>query len=295
MVAFLASCQSSWRQSIPEAEIVYQSLVYPSELGFINANGENNQTIEIKKSLKKPIWSSDGSIIFGLSGGAGVDYGYPAYWEPGKGRFRVCDRNQPFFTHIQGTDNVNNSYEVIVQDGWEITVFDIAQCKRGHTYVDYSDNVGDYSIAGFSYQPTTQELLYGLVINPSTNREYKIIKLDINTGVEVILAEGINPAWSPDGTQIVYLGMDGMYAINADGSEPIRLVNQQFFDPWHNVSPWTMTSLIRWSADGNWLIYHRCETEDICKREDANIYRIRLNNGLEEIIIEGGKFPSWRP
>ncbi|MEA3440693.1 MAG: hypothetical protein U9R58_10455 [Chloroflexota bacterium] len=265
-----------------------------NELGFIQANGENNQIIEIGKKFAKPVWSNDGKFLYGLSGdaGPGAYGGHPAYWDLEKSRFGICYRDLPYFEQIQGSGNVENPYEVLVQDVWEIIVMDLSKCKQVQTLVDFTANPGDFSIAGFSYSPSTQELVYGLVVK---EREYKIMLLDMNTGEQVQLAAGINPAWSPDGTHIAYLGLDGLYVMLSNSSEPKQLVSQPFFDAWRSGSVWSLASLPRWSSDGEWLVYHRCNTIDICMIEDTHIYKIRSSGGSEEMIIAGGEYPSWRP
>jgi hypothetical protein len=142
--------------------------------------------------LARPVWSNDGNIIYGLSGSgqAGADGGHPAFWDLETGRYRLCKRDLPFFYGIQGSGNPNNSYEVVVQDIWKILVIDIAKCKTAKTLVDYSEHPGKYSMAGFSYNPLKNELIYGLVVYPDKDREYQIIHLDINTGKQMQIAEG---------------------------------------------------------------------------------------------------------
>lgn len=292
----LSSCKSSWQEQIIDAAIVYM----PSyrKVGFVDANGENNQIIEIQSKFTKPVWSTDGNIIYGLSGSAqaGSYHGHPAYWNIETGRFLICTDNLPFFEYIQGRDSANNPYEVIVQDVWKISLIDIIQCKRVKTFVDYSEDPGRFAIAGFSYQSNTQELVYGLIENPYKDRKYYIKKLDTKTGEEVTLVEGINPVWSPDGKYIAYIGLDGLYVMEASGSDRLQLVKRFFFDTKTKAgSPWSPTPIPRWSPDGEWVIYHRCSTEKLCSSEDAGIYKIRSRGGTEELLLVGGKYPSWRP
>lgn len=297
----LVGCQSSWQQSIPEGDIIY--MPFSSDLGFVQLGGENNHTIEIARRLAKPVFSTDGKIIYGLSGAAyaGLENGHPAYWDLDRGRYKICEKNLPFYFQIQGTGNYEeNPYEVYLLGTWEIISMDLSQCKLVKTVVDYSDHPGDYSLAGFSYSPVTNQLVYGLVVdlyltNPSA-REYRIMQMDIETNEQVHLADGINPVLSPDGTQIAYLGTDGLYVMLSNGSAIKKLIDQPLFDLWASGSPWFSTPIPRWSLDGEWLIYHRCNTERICSFQDAKIYKIHTDYGSgEQEILESGEYPNWRP
>lgn len=289
----LVGCRSSWKQPIPAGEIVYMTSGY-RELGFIQANGDGYQTLEIDKKFDMPIWSRDGKFLYGLSSGPGSYEGYPAIWDIENGRYKICDRNSVIFDLIQSSNDVDNPYTVIVQNTWKIILMDLAKCKTITTFVDYANQPGNYSIAGFSYSHSTQKLVYGLVVNPDSDREYRIMLLDLETGEQVMLTEGINPIWSPNGSQISYLGLDGLYIVSLKDVTPKQIVDQPFFDPWIGGSPWSVTSLPRWSPDGSALIYHRCDTTKICLAEDARIYKVQISDGIEEVIVQGGEYPSWR-
>jgi len=228
---FLFSCcQSVWKQPIPHHEIIYQGeeifikggkinissgyLVYT--LGFVDSNGQNNQILKIKKQFARPVWSENGMYLYGLSDGSASSYGYPAYWDLQRGRYKVCNRKLPYYDLIQGSGNPENIYEVIIQNIWTISVMDLSNCKMIRTLVDYSSRPGEYAIAGFSYSTSRQELKYGLILNPDGDREYRLMHLDLKTGEKVQIAEGINPSWSPDGTQIAYIGLDGLFTMAVD-------------------------------------------------------------------------------
>lgn len=265
------------------------------ELSFTDASGDNLQAIAIDQKFHRPVWSGDGKYLFGLSGGPAAYAGYPAYWNQKTGKFKVCNWNLPNFHQIQGADNVESPYNAIVSDAWEIYIYDISKCKYSEILVDYSDSPGKYSIAGFSYLATTQELVYGLVVNPDDNREYQLLKLDIKTGKQVELAAGINPTWSPDGNQIAFLGLDGMYIIDKDGFKIKQVVKYPIFNAWGSGSSWSMTPKPQWSPDNQWIIYHRCNKTSICMMGEAQMYKIHLSDGIEEELINSGEYPSWRP
>lgn len=297
----ITGCRSIWHGDIPESEIMYQGAEIRNSsghmLGFVQPDGKDNQVLEIKRQFDKAVWSADGNFLYGLSDATGSYMGYPAYWDLQKGQFGLCKRDLPYFEQIQGLGNPDNPYEVIVQDAWTILKIDLSTCKKVHTFVDYSDRPDKFAIAGFSFSPTRQELVYGRITEPYKNRGYEILQVDVKTGKTIRIAEGINPTWSPEGEYIAFIGLDGLYVLTFDRGGPISslLVDQPFFNPWVGPSPWTDISIPYWSPDGNWIIYHRCDTTRICHWEDARIYKISTYSGEEETILVGGEFPNWRP
>jgi Tol biopolymer transport system component len=265
------------------------------ELSSTDEKGNNIQVIGIKEQFDYPIWSNDGKILFGLSGGLGSYDGYPAYWDLEIGRFKICDRNLPNFSQIQSANDEGNRYQVIVHDAWEIQIFDIAKCKYVQKLVDYSDNPGRYSLAGFSYFPSTNMLVYGLVVKAESNQAYKLISFDLKNGVRIEIAEGINPTWSPDGTKIAYLGLDGLYVISEGGHVSSQIISGSIFDAQASGSPWALAPIPQWSPDGQWLVYHRCIKEKYCMMGEASLYKVQISDGIEEKLLDGGEYPSWKP
>jgi hypothetical protein len=263
------------------------------ELGFIQDNGDGNQIVEIVDSFGIPVWSDDGKSLYGLTNGKSIYFGYPAYWEPESGLFKVCSKDMPFYTQIQGSGNVENPYEVIIQHVWEIIMMDLSKCDVVKRFVDYNSDPAKYSISGFSFSESTQQLIYSLILNPEKDRRYQIIRLDMISGMEEILAEGINPALSQEGNMIAYIGLDGLYVIMSNGQENRRLVDHSFFPPWRPGSSWINAPYPRWSPDGKWIVYHRCKTDELCMGESAQIYKIASNGGPEILIHSGGVYPSW--
>ena len=291
----LTGCKSIWQEPIPEGEIVYQGEgIYNHSghyLGFVQPDGSDNQVLLPNRDFEKPVWSADGGFLYGLTHGSGSYYGYPAYWDFQNGRFGSCEHSLPYFMWIQGPFNPDNPYEVIVGNYFEIMTIDLSDCDQTQTLVDYSNAPGHYNLSGFSYFSSTQDLVYGLIIDPDSYiTQYQLVLKNLETGTTTSLAEGINPSWSPDGIQIAYIGMDGLYILDLSdpGSQPRQILGTPFFDAFDDPTP-------SWSPDGEWLVYHRCEVAGICSWKDATIYKIPSSGGAEEAILQGGEFPNWRP
>lgn len=296
--SLLYGCGSSWKQSIPVGEIVFMEK--PSEkhyeFGILNFQDNEYHSLSLKEKFSKPIWTIDGKYLLGLSGSvnAGAYWGYPAYWDIQQGRYKVCKEGLPFFTQIQSSGNPENPYEVILHNTSEIVLFDLARCEQIHTMVDYTDHVGTYELAGFSYAPTIQKLIYGLVIQNQDNKyNFEIWQLNLETQEQIYLSEGISPSWSQDGMRFAFVGTDGLYMFNLANNELTKLVDYHFLDP-NTFNSWSFYPILHWSPDNHWIVYHRCSEprDNPC---EPSIYRINLQTKLDENVYSFGEYPSWRP
>ena len=110
MIFSLVGCSSTstWPKSIPKADIMFQiAMNYrPYNLGFIQGDGSNLQKVNMDENFVKPIWSFDGTVLYGLSSPVGQtpyeDVGYPAFWDIKNGKFKRCDENLFTFDQIEG-------------------------------------------------------------------------------------------------------------------------------------------------------------------------------------------------
>jgi Tol biopolymer transport system component len=55
--------------------------------------------------------------------------------------------------------------------------------------------------------------------------------LDLATGRITVLTAGSDPAWSPDGSKLAFAGGDGIFVVNADGTNRTRLTSGQHSAP----------------------------------------------------------------
>ena len=167
-------------------------------------------------------------------------------------------------------------------------------CKKIKTIFDVYDQEGKAHFEGFSYNQDTRELVFGEIVDTPYPPTYHIKILNLNTGEQSELAKGFYPIWSPDGTQVAFFGMDGLYVMKVDENKPRMLKNIQYSDPKSGLEPENLVSPPRWSPDGEWLVYHLCVTE-FCWVEKIPIYKIRVSDGFQVQLYTGGKFPIWRP
>ena len=305
VILVLSACRSTWNHPFPDAEIVYQTGTFSqTRIGFVNVAGSNPVILKVGGYLRKPVWSSDSSLIYGLSFGTPNDMiGYPSFWSK-DGGFKLCE-NWEHMTWIEGTGNPNNSKEVVISDARKILLVDLTECTLIKTLVDFSKSPDEKSryVVGFSLSPDRRELLFGTQVsemyeeNGQTYRwsENRIIKKDLITWEEVDMVRGMNPSWSPDGSYIAYILADGIYIMNADGTQSRQLVNHMLGDPRPGMPiGQDDISIPRWSPDGQWIVYSRWN-EEVDTASKSTIYKVNVPNGYEEEIANDGIYPSWKP
>jgi Tol biopolymer transport system component len=100
-----------------------------------------------------------------------------------------------------------------------------------------------------------------------------------------------DPAWSPDGTRIavqrfdIPAGRDGIYIMNADGSHPVQ-VTQNDARLGENVEP-------QWSPDGTKLVF-----QIVSDTKGSAIFTVNLDGTGERRLTPYGLFaehPDWSP
>lgn len=292
-ISLISGCVGNIAPQFPDADIVYQTGFFDNpSIGFVDSDGTNNTFISTSTYLIKPIWSTDGDTLYGIARRESVVDGYPSMWREGK-RLKSC--KQWWATEvIGGIIETEDSTEILITGRNQILLVDLDRCEELHTYVDYF-NTGLY-LFGLSLSPDHKRFAYGVAehyYSDTKAPEYSIMIQEMSGGEPVNIGLGINPVWSPDGQQISYLKLDGIYVMKFDGSNS-RLVTK--FDVSSGYKDGKFNILApypRWSPDGDWLIFHRCHPE--CTRiDDYTIVKVEVATGMEVIIKRGGAYPYWR-
>jgi Tol biopolymer transport system component len=134
------------------------------------------------------------------------------------------------------------------------------------------------------------EVIFSEVYSTLPNYRHAIYIMDIDSEITIrkkIIEGGFNASLSPDEKKIAYVGDEGIYVANVDGSHQTLLVPIDF-DFVVNIYPQPF-----WSPDGTTLVYHKCTNTACYDLSDFSIYQVNVNTGVEKKIIAGGLFPIW--
>jgi len=297
-----ATTSNTLMQISNDAEIMY-AMGETNEgygLGVITKIGAENEIYHTKQRIINPTWAYEGDILFFLSEAKGESLaGYPSYWDKKTNEIKTCSHNLSFFMTIESANNPVNPYEVIIQNAWEIFRYDIGTCKILETILDHTEESNRGTINGFSYNSKTGDIVFSENV-PSGDIEstYEIKKIshDGNDGEK--LAAGINPKWSPDGSLISYIGVDGLYIMDSEGGNQIKLWDHPFGEMWNWLrNTFEMGAATPcWSSDGSQLFFHvRHSSYWLLDLDNVPIFRVSVADGSVEQVATGGFYPIFIP
>jgi hypothetical protein len=290
LVALLAACYP--RDIYPDFSkdthpIVFQLWGAEGEksggLGLINADGTGIKTFPNNLISRMPAWSPDGKRILVLYPWGSFDYGYLGIINQGT----FCKDKGVFFERLRwGSDRDILRENIEYPEGApyvrEIVLWNIDTC----------------SISKVLYREATTELFkyfdYSAKGDVAFTREIKQSRMVAVYRSEKdllsIIGVGFGATWSPDGTQFVFTGSDGLYISDAEGKSIQKTVDltahyalKDGAIQWDDWPPMAV-----WSPDGRFLLYHRPNngTYELVKFEIAT--------RTETVIYRGGMYPDWR-
>ncbi|NQS97399.1 MAG: PD40 domain-containing protein [candidate division Zixibacteria bacterium] len=171
----------------------------------------------------------------------------------------------------------------------------------------------------YAWSPGNDEIAFS---EPGgTLRKLWIINLDGN--ITLLIENGRNPSWSPDGSEIVYQDGSGtgVYMISVSGGSPALVSSYGEIPRWapdgeniafrtgsganylfhiYNIDSGTITQLntgganFNWSPDGNSLVFEIYESVSSTGYY-FNIRRIEITGYSDELLWQGGTDPKWSP
>ncbi len=237
--------------------------------------------------LAKPIWSSDGKTIFGTNRSHKL-----TFIEMSSGDQKVCGTDYSSIGQVVPMDDPDNPYDVLVSTNGAIYAYDLDRCEQVAVMVDYWDEIAWNMLNVFSYDATSNMLYYGVTYNYLSDREFKIISLNLDSSTSTVVGEGVGPSISNAGDQIAYFNPDGqLWMMNSDGTDAYLLVDAKFFDD-EMTFPFNRLPIIQWSPADDYLVYHRLQPDETYT---TDVYILDLQTGIETLFLEREDYPDWRP
>ena len=223
---FLTSCGQVVFEEFPNTDIVYQTgLLNEPKMGFVNSDGSNNTVIQIDQLRAKPIWASDGKILYTLNfTGRGGDRGRISIIPEGK-RSHDCRKWDPVESIGSVFFKEDSTRAVINNDEYQILLVDLDRCQEIDRYVEISNSDSSTRLLGASLSSDGKRLIYSELTKKGTsNAEYSIKLFDIDGRQITEIRHGAYPIWSPDDQLIAFIDKDGIYVMNPNGSQTRQLL-----------------------------------------------------------------------
>jgi Tol biopolymer transport system component len=129
-----------------------------------------------------------------------------------------------------------------------------------------------------------QQIAFNRVAADGNGLELRVIASD-GTGERLLPVSGRQPAWSPDGAKLVFVAPGGIYSANADGSNLMLLVKNDFVESGDELSDPT------WSPDGKSVAFVRMNFDE----DGPIIIYVAKADGSEPRQLVWGDSPRWSP
>jgi Tol biopolymer transport system component len=255
------------------------------DIAFMQNDGSNIKTIQTDPYATMPVWSfnkanilyllqlnSSSPSLFGkiyTSDGRIICSAFIFY-----GRTKWISENQILTVRADSNNGIYYHPQIVY--------YDMNKCKidktihQEATYDYFGDP--DYSSTGM------------LVFTRTVDKQQIIQIYNSETDVLSTVSEGFGGSWSPDGTQLVFTGKDGLYIADSNGGNIRKVIDLTSYYGeengsiiWDNHPPMAV-----WSPDSKYLVYHR---------EGNGTYviaKLEISTGIETILYTGGIYPDWK-
>jgi hypothetical protein len=313
VLTVLGGCCYKATEPLPDTDIVFQAATdddRPYRLGFIQADGSDLQYVEVRPYSYFggmpicPVQTSDGTLLI-FYGSHGASDPVSAITSDGY----LIEYDDHYGGSGCGIAPVPDSHQAVVSEAYtggsskdikrRIQLLDLDEKTAVQTYVT---TTGAFIDVGTNALHETS-LVYRRSREENGVSMVELVLLNIETKRETVLLteERLSqPAISPDGRSVAYTAEDGIYIVDVEKGESRHVMETCVWwtpeaDRFRQRDNWPPTA--SWSPDGRWLVYHRC-TQPCSQRcenvEDYSIFKINLETGEEELLVEGGLNPYWR-
>lgn len=161
---------------------------------------------------------------------------------------------------------------------------------------DFSENV-----AHVSWDPTGRYLLYNRYVTETDDLRWEVRALDLETGTETRVAEGLTPNWSPDGDWIIY-ATDGEVA-DVFVMPAACVYNNTPCEPQTAARNVTQTPNLPereplWTPDQSQIVYLR-DTDTVNETQTWDVFRQEMSTGRHVQVTttpnESERISAWEP
>ncbi|MBV9156090.1 MAG: PD40 domain-containing protein, partial [Acidobacteriaceae bacterium] len=267
------------------SKIAYRA---PDGIHVVNADGTNTVRLTTVAGDDNPQFSPDGTKIAFTS------------WRSGTGQIWMMNADGSNQTALTSSSSLNVTAPSWSPDGAALAVSTGDASGNQGIAVMNADGTGLHAIV--SHMATTLEPAWERILPPKPPFNGKLVFNSIGStspttiyttnpdDTEVTNVSGVDggfePAWSPDGTRLAFLGNNpsglGIYVMDADGANR-RLVVPSTTQP--------VVVGLAWSGDGSKIAY----TARNAAGASADIWTVNVDGTGNTDIISVGEFPAWSP
>jgi len=220
----------------------------------------------------EPIWSPTGDWL-AVVGSTGEEEpaGIYIFHADGSGLKRLADGGPPMAWSPDG------SRIAFAIDRWQEGAGLYTTDLEGHvTKVSDTVTIRYPAIPSLAWSPDGRCIVF--IAWPEEGKEPPIRMLDVETGWEIFLTNGVHPTWSPDGRHIAFLRDGNLWTMNVDGSQQTRLTNPR--------QPFVQEPF--WLPDGSRLLFA------FVPPMAGSVYVVNPD-GTDEVNLADGSVPVWSP
>lgn len=284
------------RIEIPNADIVYNSISIDNKehhidvIGFYSLQNKKTETVDFDWNTILPYYINPNELIVINK------KGYPGDYMDSLGHLMIlrdnqiarCSSPQTFGDYVKPYNG-----KALISSLEGIYLINPVDCTVEKTVLSIKDvqDVFTGQFGTFDLSGSGNLLIFSNGSLPIS----KLMLKDLSTGEMTDLhLNGANPSFSPNEESVAYLGSDGIYLIDINGTSSKLLVplgetmDGSYMSRGNPSKP-------NWSPDGAKLVYHKCSSKSLnCGAiEDYDIYVYDIETNQEELIIHGGLNPSW--
>lgn len=168
----------------------------------------------------------------------------------------------------------------------EIAVYDMEECEKIDTLINFNEVI---RFTGFDWNPNLHLLAYSVMhYQPESQRkEYELHVYNPGINPDRVIAEGLFPAWSKDGTLLAYLQDNALIILDLEWS----VVRKVEID---NYRIGLSDALLDWDETSSNLlvsIYNSRDTDG----SDFLVYHYSIAEDMFELIMVGANNARWMP